>query len=138
MKFLRFSLLAVLAIAGCTHEQFVTGARHPEVAVDAFGTVTYRGNRIDPEDLPAYLRESGLGARDTIHIRIPAGLDDYRYPYHVMGILVKNGFTRPVFVEDRRAYSEVRRPSRATPSAPSRATFSAPAQPTARPAIRYK
>ena len=124
------SILAVVLIlaAGCAHERFVTDAKHPEIAVSEFGTVTYRGRIVEAEDLPDMLEDSGLTHQDTIHIRIPSGLKDYRVPYHVMGQLVKNGYRRPVLVEDRKATSTIK------PKAPPPMR----AGPPARRQIRYK
>ncbi|MBR4654652.1 MAG: hypothetical protein IKO72_14945 [Kiritimatiellae bacterium] len=102
------AILAVL-VAGCAHERFITDAKHPEVAVTETGIVTYRGKAIDADDLPGILKDSGLTGQDTIHIRIPSGTKDYRMPYYVMGVLVKNGFRRPVLVEDRKSSSTVKR-----------------------------
>ena len=119
--------IAILS-GGCAHEQFITDAQHPEVAVSETGTVTYRGRIVEAEELPDMLKDSGLTKQDTIHIHIPSGLTDYRMAYHVMGQLVKNGFTRPVLVEDRKSTSSVK--PKAPP--PIRA-----APPVRRP-IRYK
>jgi len=123
-----FSVALALFVGGCAHEQFVTDARHPEVAVSETGIVTYRGRPVDAEDLPGLLKDSGLTRQDTIHIHIPSGTTDFRVPYYVMGILVQNGFTRPVFVEDRKASSTV------TAKKPQPARV----QPPARRTIRYK
>ncbi len=113
----RSALFALAAAAilsgGCAHEQFITDAQHPEIAVSEMGTVTYRGRVVEAEDLPGMLKDSGLTRQDTIHIHIPSGTTDYRMPYHVMGQLVKNGFTRTVFVEDRKSSSSVK-PKKAT------------------------
>lgn len=131
MKNLSSALLSLLfaSLCGCAHQQFVTDATHPEIAVSETGIVTYRGEQVDPEELPDLLKESGLTRDHTIHIHIVSGLDNYRYPYYVLGILVKNGFTRSVFVEDRKAYSEVLKPNSKTP----RSTT-----PSAKPPIRYR
>ena len=127
-----FALVLAVTVAlftgGCAHEQFVTDAQHPEIAVSETGIVTYRGRPVEAEDLPGLLKDSGLTRQDTIHIHIPSGTTDLRVPYYVMGILVKNGFTRPVFVEDRKSSSSVK--SKKAP--PLRAT------PPARRPIRYK
>ncbi len=116
-----FSFATALLVGGCAHEQFVTDAQHPEIAVSETGIVTYRGRPVEAEDLPGLLKDSGLTRKDTIHIHIPSGTTDFRVPYYVMGILVKNGFTRPVFVEDRKSSSTVKRkeapPMRAAPPA---------------------
>ena len=112
MHFLRFLSAAALACCllasgGCASERFVVDAEHPEIVVDARGTVSYRGRSVDPDDLPAILRKSGLSRRDTIYISIPPDLKDYRMPYYVMGVLAKNGYPRPILVGARKASSEV-------------------------------
>lgn len=116
-----FAVTLALFAGGCAHEQFVTDAQHPEIAVSETGIVTYRGRPVDAEDLPELLKDSGLTRKDTIHIHIPSGTTDFRVPYYVMGILVQNGFTRPVFVEDRKSSSTVTskkpQPARAAPPA---------------------
>ncbi len=104
-RFFWICLLAVLA--GCTTERYVTDARHPEIALTEDGGVTYRGKYVDPEDLPDLLKDSGLDEEDTINIRCPEKMTDWRQQRKVMAILSRNGFTRPVLVGERKAYSEV-------------------------------
>ena len=132
MRQYAYSMIAIAALValadGCTHEQFITDARNPEIAISELGTVTYRGRIVEAEDLPDLLKDSGLTSQDTIHIHIPSGLKDYRMPYHVMGQLVKNGFRRPVLVEDRRSFSTI------TPKNQTPPRTTAPA----RRQIRYK
>ena len=123
-----FIVFAILA-GGCTHEQYITDARNPEIAVTELGNVTYRGRIVEAEDLPDMLKDSGLTPQDTIHIHIPSGLKDYRMAYHVMGQLVKNGFRRPVLVEDRQSYSTVTSGKKVPPVR---------GAPPARRQIRYK
>ncbi len=104
-RFFWICLLAVLV--GCTTERYVTDARHPEIALTEDGGVTYRGKYVDPEDLPDLLKDSGLDKEDTINIRCPEKMTDWRLQRKVMAILSRNGFTRPVLVGERKAYSEV-------------------------------
>jgi len=99
------ALIATL-LCGCTTEHYMTDARHPEIALTVDGGVTYRGKFVDPEDLPGLLKDSGLGKHDTINIHCPEGMNDWRLQRKVMAILSRNGFTRPVLVGDRKAYSE--------------------------------
>lgn len=99
--------LAALFACGCATEHYITDARHPEVAITADGGVTYRGEFVDPEDLPDLLKDSGLTRRDTINIHIPDDLRDMRMPRRVMGILSRNGFTRPILLTDRKSYTEL-------------------------------
>lgn len=99
------SLAALLLVGGCATERRVTDARHPDVAIDETGAVTFRGEDIAPEDLPSRLRDCGYTARDTINIHYPDGSRDYRAARRVMAILARNGFTRPILVGDRRPSS---------------------------------
>ena len=100
---------AALLAGGCATEHYVTDARHPEIAITEDGGVTYRGRYVDPEDLPGLLRASGLEKRDTINIYCPEVMPNLRLQRRVMGILLREGFTRPVLVGARKAYSEVGR-----------------------------
>ncbi|MGN0847182.1 MAG: hypothetical protein ACI4RA_07340 [Kiritimatiellia bacterium] len=102
-------VLGAALLCGCATEHYVTDARHPEIAITEDGGVTYRGEFVDPEDLPGLLRRSGLDRHDTINIHCPETMTDWRLQRKVMAILSRNGFTRPVLVGDRRAYSEVGR-----------------------------
>ena len=100
-------IIAVLAVAlfGCTTELHITDAKHPEVSITSHGTLEFRGEEIDANDLPGELKSAGYTAEDTINILIPSDLQDYRLPYYVMGILSRKGFRRPVLVKERRSYS---------------------------------
>ncbi len=100
--------LAFALAAGCATEHYMVDARHPEIALTADGGVTYRGRYVDPEDLPGLLKKSGLDREDTINIYCPDGVNDWRLQRRVMAILSRNGFTRPMLVGARRAYSESR------------------------------
>lgn len=107
MKKALVSLACAAALfCGCETEHYMTDAKHPEVAITEDGGVTYRGKFVDPEDLPDLLKASGLRKTDTINIHCPDGFSDWRLQRKVMAILSRNGFTRPVLVGDRRAYSE--------------------------------
>ena len=111
MQIERIACVALAALvfcaAGCATEHYETGARNPEVAMTADGSVTYRGKFVDPEDLPGLLKDSGLTKQDTINIHVPDDLKDVRAPRRVMAILSRNGFTRPILVSDRKSYTEL-------------------------------
>lgn len=101
--------LVCALVCGCTTERYVTDARHPEIEIKEDGGVTYRGKYVDVEDLPGLLKDSGLRREDTINIRCSEKVTDWRLQRKVMATLSRNGFTRPVLVGDRKAYSEVTR-----------------------------
>jgi len=98
-------ILAAMFAAGCTTRHYMADSRNPEVVVTSAGRLEFCGKPMDPDDLPDALKDVGYTKEDTINIRVPADISDYRLPYYVMGVLAKNGFRRPVFVKERRAYT---------------------------------
>lgn len=110
MKFQLFILLAAALVwGGCETEHYVSDSKHPEVVITAAGGVTFRGRFVDPEDLPGLLRRASFRKEDTIYIRAPETMTDWRLKRKVMGILSRNGFTRPVLVGEEHASSVVGR-----------------------------
>lgn len=107
MNFLRLSLLSAFAafVIGCTHERHITDSRHPEIAVSAYGDVSWRGNKCLPEDLPGLLESSDFPKTSTVNIRIDEKLEDMRVPRRIMGLLAQNGYRRSVLQKERKAYS---------------------------------
>ena len=97
----------LLLAAGCTTEQYITDARHPEVAIAADGGVTYRGKYVELRDLPGLLRDSGLTRQDTINIHVSDDLRDMHAPRRVMAYLSRHGFTRPILISERRSYTQL-------------------------------
>ena len=102
--------LGLAALSGCSHERIVTDAAHPEIEITSANGVKWRGGFVDPDNIPALVRDAGFTRKDTINIRIPSDTKDYRMAYYVMRRLVENGFSRPILVKDRRSYSEVMGP----------------------------
>ena len=106
----RLAAMAMLVFAaGCASERYVTDARHPEVAIDEMGRLTFRNSPVSPEELPEVLRKSGYTRHDTINIHVPAEIDDFRVARRTVGILTRNGFTRAILVSDRKSSSQVGR-----------------------------
>ena len=98
------ALVCAAALCGCTTRHYIADAKHPDVVVTEQGQLEFCGERIDPDDLPAALKDVGYSKEDTINIRVPAD-SDYRLPYYVMGVLAKSGYRRPVMVKERRTYT---------------------------------
>lgn len=99
------ALVAALLASGCTTHRRMADAKHPDVVVTDRGQLEFCGERIDADDLPDALEDAGYTKDDTINIRVPSDITDYRLPYYVMGVLAKEGFRRPVMVKERRAYT---------------------------------
>ena len=105
VKWIPAVAVMVALSCGCETQHYMTDAKHPEIAIRMDGGVTYRGQFVDPEDLPGLLRKSGLTKTDTINIHYPDEMTDLRLPRKIMGILSRNGYTRPILVGDRQSYS---------------------------------
>ena len=99
-------LLVLLMAAGCAHERVITDVAHPEIEITASNGVKWRGEFVDADDVPGLVRDAGFTRRDTINIRVPSDIKDYRMAYYVMRRLVENGFSRPILVKEKRSYSE--------------------------------
>lgn len=104
-------LLVLLMAAGCAHERVITDATHPEIEITAAHGVKWRGEFVDADKIPALVRDAGFTRKDTINIRIPADIKDYRMAYYVMRRLVEDGFSRPILVKEKRSYSEAVSPN---------------------------
>ena len=143
MKYPLFLILATVCfLCGCETEHYVSDSKHPDVAITAAGGVMFRGEFVDPEDLPGLLRRSAYQRTDTIYISAPDDMADWRLKRKVMAILSRNGFTRPVLVGEVHSFSEVgrtgeerRRDERAAREAKARASSG---QQRTKGRIRYK
>ena len=100
-----FSILlsAALLLGGCTTEHFVADAQHPEIVITPAGGVTFRGEFVEVDELPGLLRSASYQRSDTIYIRAPESMADFRLKRRVMATLSRNGFTRPVLVGEEHA-----------------------------------
>ncbi len=104
-RILSFVIISAMFAAGCATRHHMADARHPDVVVTHRGQLEFCGERIDADDLPDALDDAGYTKDDTINIRVPSDITDYRLPYYVMGVLVKEGYRRPVLVKERRSYT---------------------------------
>ncbi len=104
-RILPLVIIAAMLAAGCATRHRMDDARHPDVVVTQRGQLEFCGERIDADDLPDALDDAGYTKDDTINIRVPSDITDYRLPYYVMGVLAKEGYRRPVLVKERRSYT---------------------------------
>ena len=132
------ALAAALLFCGCETEHYMLDKRHPEIGLTADGGVTYRGKFVDPESLPRLLRDSGLDKDDTIYIHSPAEGRDWKLERKVMAILSRNGYPRPIIVEDQKASSTVGRTAEERRRDERRAREAQRRGPDGKPVIRYK
>jgi len=102
-------LLALFTFAfscwnGCTSSRVIENTRVPEIKVDESGAVTFNGKRVPPGKIAAALRDEGITHEQEVNILIP---DKPNRPLmqSISAELLRGGYTRTVFVKNRRAVS---------------------------------
>lgn len=126
-----FAVLALAAAfaAGCTHERIVNDSKNPEVEYTENGDLKWRGEFIDPEDLPDLLEDAEVGKKSQINIRVPPTIRSLKGPRLLLFMLRRAGYTRAVLVTEKKAYSKGMDPAELRKPVP---------QQPARRTIRYK
>jgi len=106
-------------LMGCTHETYISDAKHPEVAYTETGELKWHDRFIEPEELPRLLEKSGVDHKSQIDIRVPERIQSLKGPRLLLFLLRRTGYTRGVLVTEKRAYSKSSSPPPKPVSAPS-------------------
>ena len=122
-----FGAMMAMLLVGCTHEIYISDAKHPEVAYTETGELKWHDRFIEPEELPRILEKSGVDHKSQINIRVPERIRSLKGPRLLLFLLRRAGYTRGVLVTEKRAYSKSSTP----PPKP-------PPPPPAKRKIRYK
>ena len=122
-----FWAMVAMLLVGCTHETYISDAKHPEVAYTEAGELKWHDRFIEPEELPGLLEKSGVDHKSQIDIRVPERIRSLKGPRLLLFLLRRAGYTRGVLVTEKRAYSKSSTP----PPKP-------PPPPPAKRKIRYK
>jgi len=114
MSRLYFLTLALLFAAssvwnGCTTSRVIENTRVPEITLDEAGVITFNNKRLKPGTVAAAVRAAGFKREQEVNILIPDNPD--RAIMRALSIeLVQNGYTRTIFVKNRKASSTVPQP----------------------------
>lgn len=128
-------LYMCLLSCGCaTSRTLELDAQNPAIRVSTRG-VLFGERPVAPEQVPAILADYDVPHDRVIHILLDPDVRDLRPARHLMGLLARAGYTRPVLVTKRHAESFVtaRKPKRATGASGGGAR-----QTTRQKSIRYK
>ena len=105
---LSLCVCAALSVCGCaSNRTFIElDARHPSIRQTARGTMI--GDvYVQPDEVPEHLSDFDVPHDRTIHILLDDDVRDLRQSRHLMALLAKAGYTRPVLVTKRHAEAKV-------------------------------
>lgn len=99
------SAVAML-LTGCLGSRVIEDTQAPEIEIDQFGAISVMGQRVERDRLARAVRKAGFKQDQEINILIPENVDRSLMA-SISGELRRSGFTRIVFVSDKKAYSEL-------------------------------
>lgn len=98
-------LVSALMAGGCASEKFVSDSKNPEVAFSSDGGLMWRGEFIEPDELPYLLKKTKVNPKSQIDIRIPQDFSNPKAARSLLFLLRRAGYTRAVLVTEKKAYS---------------------------------
>ena len=104
LLFLAFFLIAFPCWNGCTTSRVIENTRVPEITVDESGAVTFNGKRVPPGKIADALHDGGITHEQEVNILIP-DKPDRPLMRTISAELLHGGYTRTVFVKNRKAIS---------------------------------
>ncbi|MDD3546393.1 MAG: hypothetical protein PHG96_13695 [Kiritimatiellae bacterium] len=97
---------AACLLSGCLGSRVIEDTGTPEIEIDRFGSISVMGKRVERDRLSKAVRKAGFRQDQEINILIPSNVDRSLMA-SISGDLRRSGFTRIVFVSDKKAYSEL-------------------------------
>ena len=105
-------LVAVILLgSGCISSRMVENTRVPEISVDSYGAITFDNERVDLKRLAGKVRAAGISREQEVNILVPANFDR-SLRNKIYSEMIRKGYTRTVFVTQRKASSFVTQGSR--------------------------
>ncbi len=104
LKLLVATAVIISFNAGCVTSRVIKDTTEPDIVIDDFGTITYKGKRVELEVLARTIRASGIKRNQEVTILVPECFDTLRRN-QVYSQMLSGGYTRTIFVTDRKATS---------------------------------
>ena len=101
---LSFLCMTILG-AGCTTSRVIKDSSAPEIVIDKFGDVTFRGKRVEPDKIVSAVKSAKISKTTKIWILVPDNCDRHLMG-RVAGHLASAGYWT-VFVTDRKATLDI-------------------------------
>ncbi len=106
---LALACTALLLWNGCISSRVIEKSRVPEIVIDDSGAITFNNRRLEPGKIANTLRSAGIERTQEVNILIP-DKPDRAIMRTVSAELVRSGYTRTVFVKNRKASAVVPKP----------------------------
>jgi hypothetical protein len=87
----------------------IENTRVPEVAVDAAGLITFNNKTLQPHQLVSEIRSAGIARTQEINVLIPEN-PDRKLMQTITAELVRGGYTRTIFLKNRKATATLGKP----------------------------
>jgi biopolymer transport protein ExbD len=95
---------------GCVTSRMIEDTRVPEITVDDFGAITFNNARVELDRLSRTVRAAGITREQEVNIRVPEKFDA-ALRKRIYAEMLRGGYTRTIFVTDRKASSFVVEPN---------------------------
>jgi hypothetical protein len=99
---------ALLCATGCVSSRLIDSTRGmPEISVDGFGAITFNNQRIELARLSQTVKAAGITRQQEVNILVPTNFDT-TLRKRIYAEMLRGGYTRTIFVTDRKASSFVK------------------------------
>lgn len=98
--------IALTVTTGCVNSHVIKDTTEPDITVDDFGAITFKGKRIELENLARAVKSAGIKRNQEVNILVPERFDTMRRN-QIYSQMLRGGYTRTIFVTDRKATSYI-------------------------------
>lgn len=102
---------ALLCWNGCTSSRVIENTRVPEITIDESGVIFFNNESVKLGRIASAVKSAGFERAQEVNILIPDN-PDRKVMSEVSAELVRNGYTRTVFVKKRKASATVPKPTK--------------------------
>jgi hypothetical protein len=107
---LTLAFIALLLWNGCTTSRVIENSRVPEIVIDDYGAITFNKERVELGRIASAVKAAGFTRTQEVNILVP-DKPDRKIMSAVSSELVRSGYTRTVFVKNRKATAVVKKPN---------------------------
>lgn len=99
-------LVALACWTGCVSSRVLENTRVPELVVDDSGAVTFNGQTLAVGKIASAVRSAGITREQEVNILVPENFDRNARSA-IYADMLKGGYTRTIFVTNRKATATV-------------------------------
>lgn len=99
-------LVALSFCAGCVNTRVIENTRAPEIIVDDSGAITFNNQRVKLDKLAKTVKRAGIDRDQEVNILVPENFDR-ALRNRIYAAMIRSGYTRTVFVSNRKASAVV-------------------------------